>query len=70
MVWVMPNLDGVVVSEPQFHMHGQGPSPEAAIDDFRHVLVDELESLHDDEMHLSTHLRNQLAYLRSLISPE
>ena len=68
MAWITPESGLVVVSEPQYHMHGFGPTVEAAIEDFRNILVDEMESLRDDTSHLGPQLRAQLAYLDSIIN--
>lgn len=68
LAWIAPESGIVVVSEPQYHMHGIGDSVQAAIDDFRNIIIDELESLREDRAHLGPQLLSQLAYLDSIIS--
>jgi len=48
-------------------MHGYSSTLAEALDDFRSVVVDELEALEEDEAHLSPQLQSQLHYLRSIV---
>lgn len=66
-VWVSSEDGQTVVSEPLFHMHGYSATLAEALDDFRSVVVDELEALEEDEGHLSPQLQSQLQYLRSIV---
>lgn len=66
-VWVSSEGGQTVVSEPLFHMHGYSSTLAEALDDFRSVVVDELEALEEDEAHLSPQLQSQLHYLRSIV---
>lgn len=68
MVWVTTDPELVVVSEPQYYMHGCGQTLEEAVQDFRTVLIDEVESLRDAEGQLGPQLQSQLTYLSSIIT--
>lgn len=57
----------VIISEPLFHIHSVGATRLEALQEFRHILVEELDELTTDEEELGTRLKDELRYLRSLI---
>ena len=57
----------VIVSEPLFHIHSVGATRLEALQEFRYILVEELDELTTDEEELGTRLKDELRYLRSLI---
>lgn len=59
--------DEVVVSEPRFHMHASAPTEAEAIAAFRRIFSGYLDVLSSCEETLTSHLRDQLAYLRAMI---
>ncbi|MGB8348676.1 MAG: hypothetical protein WCD86_27600 [Ktedonobacteraceae bacterium] len=59
--------DEVVVSEPRFHIHASAPTEAEAIASFRRIFSGYLDLLSSREGVLSSHLHDQLEYLRSMI---
>jgi hypothetical protein len=57
----------ILVSEPRFYIHASAFTIQDAVVEFKRVLVDELEALTSDEEKLSSRLRAQLHYLRTII---
>jgi Lhr-like helicase len=57
----------VLIGEDNCYIHASGPRLVEAITKFKRVLVDELNELAHDEIHLGSHLQKQLQYLRALI---
>lgn len=57
----------VVVSEPRFHIHASAPTEAEAVAAFRRIFSGYLDILASREETLSTYLREQLHYLRSII---
>jgi hypothetical protein len=68
-VWIVEEEEGIIVTEPQYHIHASGDCVEEAFENFRWVLVDSLSLLEEDESSLGPHLRGQLDYLRSIVIP-
>jgi hypothetical protein len=60
----------VVVTEPRFHMHAAGPTEAEALAAFRRIFSGYLDMLTRREKTLGQPLRDQLAYLRSVIVSE
>lgn len=58
-----------VAAAEQCNLCGAGDSIDEAMTDLREVLVESLEVLEGDELHLSPYLQEQLSYLRKLIEP-
>lgn len=58
----------LVVFEPQLNVYGVGNSLEEAISDFTSMLRDLWQELEASEATLSSHLRAQLAHLRTLLA--
>jgi hypothetical protein len=60
----------VVISEPEFHMHASASTEEEARYAFRRILSGYLDSLSRREKTLGPPLRDQLNYLRSVVTSE
>lgn len=60
----------VIVSEPEFHMHASAPTENEALNAFRRILSGYLDLLAQREKTLGPQLRDQLNYLRSVITSE
>lgn len=58
-----------VVSTPHFHIHGYGSTLQEAIEDFRQVLVDSFDHLHEDSDCLDDYMQRQRRYIESLVVP-
>jgi len=59
-----------VVTEPKYHMHGEGSTISEAIEAFRRIFSGYLDILSEEEDNLSSYLHKQLEYLRSAIRAE
>lgn len=60
----------VVVSEPRYYMHASGPTKEEALTAFRRIFSNYLDLLAKREKTLGPPLRDQLSYLRDVITTE
>ena len=60
----------VIVSEPNFHMHASAPTENEALNAFRRIFSGYLDLLALREKTLGPQLRDQLNYLRSVITSE
>jgi len=69
MVLVDVDEGEVVVTEPRFFIHAAGPTEAAAIEAFKQRLVGYLHVLQRREGTLSSRLRAQLEYLRTVVRP-
>jgi len=56
-----------VVSEPKYHIHGEGSTIPEAIDAFKRIFSGYLDILSEEENNLSSYMYEQLEYLRSAI---
>ncbi len=56
----------VIVSEPHIHIHAVGTTMAIALPEFRHILMEELDTLTSDEAELGPRLQTELRYLRNL----
>lgn len=59
-----------VVSEPHYHIHGEGPTIPEAIEAFKRIFSGYLDILSEEEGNLSPYMYEQLEYLRSVIGIE
>ena len=59
-----------VISEPKYHMHGEGSTIPDAIEAFKRIFSGYLDILSEEENNLSSYMYEQLKYLRSEIRPE
>lgn len=68
-IWVVVVQDDgeFIVSEPGYHVHGYGATLPEALADLRCALADAYDILLEDEARLVPQLREQLAFLRSVI---
>jgi hypothetical protein len=56
-----------LVSEPKYHIHGVGATVQEAINDFKSIFSEYLDTLSEEEKNLSPYMYGQLEYLRSMI---
>ena len=56
-----------VVSEPLYHIHGEGPTIPEAIEAFKRIFSGYLDVLSEEEGNPSSYMDEQLEYLRSVI---
>lgn len=59
--------DEFVVSEPRYHIHGEGSTIPEAIEAFKRIFSGYLDVLIEEEGNLSDYMHEQLDYLRSMI---
>lgn len=59
-----------VVSEPRYHIHGEGPTIPEAIEAFKRIFSGYLDILSEEEGNLSSYMNEQLDYLRSVVGVE
>ena len=59
-----------VVSEPLYHIHGEGSSIPEAIEAFKRIFSGYLDILSEEEGNLSPYMYEQLEYLRSVVGVE
>lgn len=59
-----------VVSELNYHIHGEGPTIAEAIEAFKRIFSEYLDMLSEEEDNLSSYMHEQLEYLRSAIRTE
>jgi len=72
MVILQPTIarsaDAFLMRDEQIPLYGVGETPQAALDDYRSVIVEYYESLEVDADHLGETLREQLATLRKVFA--
>lgn len=68
MVTIEDDDGQFIVAEDEFSIHGVGADQTEALTTFRRIFAGYLDVLSGREATLGAHLRNQLAYLRSMIT--
>lgn len=69
-VVVTRSEDGFIVSDSLVQRYGEGETIDAALEDFRDVLLDYFETLREHRGHLSRRTRRHLVALEFLITSE
>jgi hypothetical protein len=62
------SADAFIMRDEEIPLYGVGETPQAAMDDYRSVIVEYYEGLEADADHLGETLRGQLATLRKVFA--